>query len=50
MMQLSYRMFMVFCIPVLGPVEMDPEYQLIVQANNLTAEIDNEISKFLSTP
>lgn len=29
---------------VLGPVEMDPEYQLIVQANNLTAEIDNEIN------
>lgn len=29
---------------VLGPVEMDPEYQLIVQANNLTVEIDNEIN------
>ena len=28
-----------------GPVEMDPEYQLIVEANNLTVEIDNEISK-----
>ena len=33
--------------PVLGPVELDPEYQLIVQANNLTVEIDNEISKLL---
>lgn len=27
-----------------GPVEYDPEYQLIVQANNLTVEIDNEIN------
>lgn len=31
---------------VAGPVEADPEYQLIVEANNLTVEIDNEISKF----
>ncbi|KAL4240096.1 U4/U6 small nuclear ribonucleoprotein Prp31 [Mactra antiquata] len=29
---------------VAGPVEYDPEYQLIVQANNLTVEIDNEIN------
>lgn len=32
-----------------GPVEHDPEYQLIVAANNLTADIDNEtdiINKF----
>ncbi|XP_045211862.1 U4/U6 small nuclear ribonucleoprotein Prp31-like [Mercenaria mercenaria] len=29
---------------VAGPVEFDPEYQLIVQANNLTVEIDNEIN------
>lgn len=29
---------------VLGPVEVDPEYQLIVEANNLVAEIDNEIN------
>eukprot|EP00112_Aurelia_sp_Birch-Aquarium-sp1_P018748 Seg4521.3 transcript_id=Seg4521.3/GoldUCD/mRNA.D3Y31 product="U4/U6 small nuclear ribonucleoprotein Prp31" protein_id=Seg4521.3/GoldUCD/D3Y31 len=29
---------------VLGPVEMDPEYLLIVEANNLTVEIDNEIA------
>ena len=28
---------------VLGPVEMDPEYLLIVEANNLTVEIDNEL-------
>lgn len=27
-----------------GPVETDPEYQLIVEANNLTVEIDDEIS------
>ncbi|XP_076345141.1 pre-mRNA processing factor 31 [Tachypleus tridentatus] len=29
---------------VVGPVEADPEYQLIVEANNLAVEIDNEIS------
>lgn len=28
---------------IIGPVEADPEYQLIVEANNLAAEIDNEI-------
>lgn len=27
-----------------GPVEADPEYQLIVEANNITVEIDNEIN------
>ncbi|XP_070580403.1 U4/U6 small nuclear ribonucleoprotein Prp31-like [Ptychodera flava] len=27
-----------------GPVEADPEYQLIIEANNLTVEIDNEIN------
>ena len=26
----------------LGPIEADPEYQLIVEANNLAAEIDQE--------
>lgn len=26
-----------------GPMEVDPEYQLIVEANNLAADIDNEI-------
>ena len=34
-------------LTVAGPVEADPEYQLIVEANNLTVEIDNEISRFL---
>ncbi|XP_045472709.1 U4/U6 small nuclear ribonucleoprotein Prp31 [Harmonia axyridis] len=29
---------------VIGPVEADPEYQLIVEANNVAAEIDNEIN------
>ncbi|CAL1294852.1 unnamed protein product [Larinioides sclopetarius] len=28
----------------IGPVEADPEYQLIVEANNLAVEIDNEIN------
>lgn len=31
---------------VSGPVEADPEYRLIVAANNLTVEIDNELSEF----
>ena len=31
-----------------GPVEADPEYQVIVDANNLVVETDNEISE-LST-
>nr|XP_006643230.1 PREDICTED: U4/U6 small nuclear ribonucleoprotein Prp31 [Lepisosteus oculatus] len=35
---------------VSGPVEADPEYRLIVDANNLTVEIDNELSElFLQT-
>ncbi|XP_074648016.1 U4/U6 small nuclear ribonucleoprotein Prp31-like [Tubulanus polymorphus] len=29
---------------VAGPTEADPEYQLIVEANNITVEIENEIS------
>ncbi|KAL8587798.1 U4/U6 small nuclear ribonucleoprotein Prp31 [Nucella lapillus] len=29
---------------VAGPVEADPEYKLIVNSNNMTVEIDNEIS------
>jgi len=29
---------------IAGPVEHDPEYKLIVEANNLTVEIDNEIN------
>lgn len=28
---------------IVGPVESDPEYQLIVEANNLAVEIDTEI-------
>ncbi|XP_049780622.1 U4/U6 small nuclear ribonucleoprotein Prp31 [Schistocerca cancellata] len=28
---------------ITGPVEADPEYQLIVEANNLAVDIDNEI-------
>lgn len=30
---------------VSGPVEEDPEYKLIVEANNLTLKVDNEIGK-----
>ncbi|XP_065181111.1 U4/U6 small nuclear ribonucleoprotein Prp31-like [Sycon ciliatum] len=30
--------------PVVGPVEQDPEYMIIVEANNIAAEIDNEIA------
>jgi U4/U6 small nuclear ribonucleoprotein PRP31 len=29
---------------MVGPVEADPEYQLIVEANSLAVEIDNEIT------
>ena len=36
-------------ITVNGPVEADPEYQLIVEANNITVEIDNEISQLIAT-
>jgi len=32
---------------VCGPLEADSEYQLIVEANNVIVEIDNEISKSL---
>ncbi|XP_050310243.1 U4/U6 small nuclear ribonucleoprotein Prp31 [Anthonomus grandis grandis] len=28
---------------IIGPVEADPEYQLIVEANDLAADIDNEV-------
>ena len=31
-------------IIVLGPVEADPEYQLIVESNNMLVELDTEIS------
>ena len=33
----------------MGPVEANPEYQLIVQANNLSVEIENEISEYTCT-
>lgn len=29
---------------IVGPVEADPEYQLIVEANNVAVDIDNEIA------
>ena len=29
---------------VAGPVEADPEYKVIVDANNMTVEIDNEVN------
>lgn len=29
---------------IVGPVEADPEYQLIVEANNVAVDIDNEIT------
>lgn len=29
---------------IIGPVESDPEYQLIVEANNMAADIDSEIA------
>ena len=32
-----------YFITVYGPVEYDPEYQLIVESNNMIVEIDNEI-------
>lgn len=33
-------------IEVTGLMETDPEYQLIVEANNIAVEIDGEISRF----
>ena len=32
-----------------GPIEEDPEYKLMVESNNLTVEIDNEISALNET-
>ena len=29
--------------PVCGPIEADPEYQLVVDVNQLAVEIDNEM-------
>lgn len=31
---------------VAGPVELDPEYQVIVEANQITVEIDEEIGNY----
>ena len=31
---------------VSGPAEADPEYQVIVDANNIIVEVDNEISEY----
>lgn len=33
-------------IEMIGNVESDPEYQLIVEANSTAAEVDNEICEF----
>lgn len=30
-------------VDIIGPVESDPEYQLIVEANNMAVDIDDEI-------
>jgi hypothetical protein len=37
------RLLLVFT--VMGPVEAAPEYRVIVDANNLTVEIENELSE-----
>lgn len=42
-------LFFVCLLSVSGPVEADPEYRLIVAANNLTVEIDNELSELASS-
>lgn len=41
--------FFLCLLLVSGPVEADPEYRLIVAANNLTVEIDNELSELASS-
>lgn len=33
---------------IIGPVESDPEYQLIVEANNIAADVDTEIGKIFN--
>lgn len=33
---------------IVGPVEADPEYQLIVEANDLAADIDNEVVRIVN--
>ena len=37
-------------LAVLGPVEAAPEYRVIVDANNLTVEIENELSEWGGPP
>lgn len=34
---------------IIGPVESDPEYQLIVEANNTAADVDNEIGLHINS-
>ena len=48
---LKYCSEVVNCLvfAVNGPAEADPEYQVIVDANNIIVEIDNEISECLSS-
>lgn len=31
-------------VVVMGPVEESPEYKLVVKSNNITVEVDNELS------
>lgn len=38
-----HRLFL--ALTVMGPVEAAPEYRVIVDANNLTVEIENELSE-----
>lgn len=37
---------MFLTLTVMGPVEAAPEYRVIVDANNLTVEIENELSEY----
>lgn len=46
-MFIIHLIFFFFFFLVSGPVEADPEYKLIVEANNMTVEIDTEISKLI---
>lgn len=39
----THRLFL--ALTVMGPVEAAPEYRVIVDANNLTVEIENELSE-----
>ena len=45
---LVFSLLSVFLSLVVGPVEANPEYQLIVESNNLLVEIENEICKTIS--